>query len=144
MRALYFKILNFFLKSYLFHYTQATYKIYGCNHRVKFGKGVNVNNAFFNTASGEIIIGDYSFCGHSCFFITGTHDIDKQDKERQTTIPESGRDIVVGQGVWISSNVTVLGPYKIGDNSVIGANLPVNKDIPANSIYGGVPARLLR
>ena len=44
------------------------------------------------------------------------------DKERQTTIPESGRDIVVGQGVWISSNVTVLGPYKIGDNSVIGDN----------------------
>lgn len=50
------------------------------------------------------------------------------------TIPKAGRDIVVKKGVWIASNVTILGPCVIGENSVISAGCIIRKDIPPNTI----------
>ena len=49
----------------------------------------------------------------------------------------------IGNNVIIFPNSTIVGRIHIGDNSIIGANSFVNKDIPCNSVYGGVPAKLL-
>ncbi len=59
----------------------------------------------------------------------------------------SGHDsapIEIGQNVWIGRGVTVLSGVKIGDNAVIGANAVVTKNIPANSIALGIPARVMK
>lgn len=53
-------------------------------------------------------------------------------------------DIIIGDGVWIGANVFINPGVIIRDNSVIGANSVVTKNVEANSIVGGVPARLIR
>ena len=51
---------------------------------------------------------------------------------------------IIGNNVKIYPNSTIVGGIHIGDNVVIGANSFVNRDLPSNTVYGGVPARLLR
>ncbi|MCY1423806.1 Galactoside O-acetyltransferase [compost metagenome] len=51
--------------------------------------------------------------------------------------------MVIGTNVFIGANVTVLKGVTIGDNSVIANGSVVNRDIPANVIAGGVPAKVL-
>jgi len=50
----------------------------------------------------------------------------------------------IGHNVWLAGKVTVLKGVSIGDNAVVGANAVVTKDIPANAVAVGVPARVLR
>lgn len=52
--------------------------------------------------------------------------------------------IVLGKKVWVGSNSTILQGVTIGDNSIIAAGSVVTKDVPANTIVGGVPTRILR
>ena len=52
--------------------------------------------------------------------------------------------IVLGRNVWIGSNATILQGVTIGDNSVVAAGAVVTKDVPADTIVGGVPARVIK
>ena len=53
-------------------------------------------------------------------------------------------EIVIGNNVWLGDKVTILGGVHIGDNVIIGTNSVVTKDIPANAMAAGVPARVLK
>lgn len=57
---------------------------------------------------------------------------------------ETGADIVVGDGVWIGAGAIVLQGVHIGDGAIIAAGSVVTGDVAANTIAGGVPAKLLR
>jgi acetyltransferase-like isoleucine patch superfamily enzyme len=54
------------------------------------------------------------------------------------------RDTVVGSNVWVGYGACVLRGVRVGDNSVIGTNAVVTNDVPANSVVGGVPAKVIR
>jgi acetyltransferase-like isoleucine patch superfamily enzyme len=54
------------------------------------------------------------------------------------------RDTVVGSNVWVGYGACVLRGVTVGDNAVIGTNAVVTKDVPANAVVGGVPAKVLR
>jgi acetyltransferase-like isoleucine patch superfamily enzyme len=54
------------------------------------------------------------------------------------------RDLIVGSNVWIGYGACFLRGVRVGDNSVIGTNAVVARDVPANAVVGGVPARMLR
>src|SRR4051794_17087795 len=54
------------------------------------------------------------------------------------------RDVEVGNNVWIGYGACILRGVSVGDNAVIGTNAVVAKDVPANAIVGGVPARIIR
>jgi len=54
------------------------------------------------------------------------------------------RDVEIGSNVWIGYGACILRGVRVGDNSVIGTNSVVTKDVPANAVVGGVPARVLR
>ena len=54
------------------------------------------------------------------------------------------RDVRVGNNVWIGYGACILRGVTVGDNAVIGTNAVVTKDVPANAVVGGVPARLIR
>ena len=54
------------------------------------------------------------------------------------------RDVRVGHNVWIGYGACILRGVTVGDNAVIGTNSVVTKDVPANSVVAGVPARVIR
>jgi len=110
-----------------------------------FGKNITVGEGVFINACchfqdhGGVIIGDRCQIGHNVVFATLNHGLAQED--RQTTYPAP---IVLGKDVWIGSNATILQGVTIGDNAVVGAGAVVTKDVEANTIVGGVPARFIK
>jgi acetyltransferase-like isoleucine patch superfamily enzyme len=54
------------------------------------------------------------------------------------------RDVLVGSNVWIGYGACILRGVSVGDNSIVGTNAVVTKDVPANAVVGGIPARVIR
>lgn|SRR5215471_338781 len=114
--------------------------IYPDASRVHVDPTAVLNNALLNVSSGDITIGPYTFCGHNVSLLTGTHDYSKFGAERQVAVPKVGRDIVIGAGVWLASNVVVVGPCTIGDHAVVGVGSLVLKDVDPYTVVAGSPA----
>ncbi|HKH55717.1 MAG TPA: glycosyltransferase [Propionibacteriaceae bacterium] len=118
--------------------------IYGDPTRLHIAPTAIVNNALFNLSSGDITVGDYAFFGHSVSVLTGTHDWTKFGAERQVAVPQSGRDVVIEEGAWVSSNAIIVAPCRIGAHSVVGVGSLVLKDVEPYTIVAGSPAKVLR
>lgn len=54
------------------------------------------------------------------------------------------RDVEVGSNVWIGYGACILRGVRVGDNAIVGTNAVVTKDVPANAVVAGVPARVIR
>ena len=87
-------------------------------------------------------IGNGCRISHNVRIYTQTLEPD-QDFSMKEKLTKQG-DVIIGNYVWIGANVFINPGIIIGDNSIIGANSVVTKDIPAFSIFGGVPAKLIR
>lgn len=120
------------------------YLVFGDIARLKLSPHCVVNNALFNLSSGKITIGDNVFFGHNVSVITGTHDYRKFGQERKENYPKEGNDVVIEEGAWIASNVTVIGPCKIGKHSVIAAGAVVKDDVYSYHVVGGIPAKTIK
>jgi len=115
--------------------------VFGHGDRLHLAPTAVVNNAIFNTVSGEIHIGEWVMIAHNVHLVTGVHDITKLGAQRQATAPFHDRDIVVEEGAWLATSVTVLGPCRIGRHAVVAAGSLVRADVPAFTVVAGVPAR---
>jgi acetyltransferase-like isoleucine patch superfamily enzyme len=112
---------------------------------------------------GEVIVEDKTVMGQECTISAYKHvrigeqcvvadramfiDFDHGTVEVERPIRVQGiykRDVDVGSNVWVGYGACVLRGAQVGDNSVIGTNAVVAKDVPANAVVGGVPARILR
>ncbi|MBQ0028699.1 MAG: FkbM family methyltransferase, partial [Lachnospiraceae bacterium] len=115
--------------------------IFGPKERVHLAPDAEMQNSVVNTMSGEVYVGSGSFCGHNVSIITGSHDAYSYGEARRQ-YPCDGNDIIIGEGVWICSNAVILGPCKIGDNSVVAAGSIVlpGTEIGAGELWAGVPA----
>ena len=91
--------------------------------------------------AGEIFIGEHTMIGPNVTLTTTGHPIRPDLRER---IAQYSEPIHIGRNVWIGAGVIVLPGVSIGDNSVIGANSLVTKDIPANSVAYGSPCKVVR
>jgi acetyltransferase-like isoleucine patch superfamily enzyme len=118
--------------------------VYGDPARLHISPTAVVNNALFNLSSGEITVGDYAFFGHNVSVLTGTHDWTRFGAERQVAVPKSGRDVVIEEGVWVSSNAIVVAPCRIGAHAVVGVGSLVLGDVEPYTVVAGNPARVLR
>ncbi len=114
--------------------------IYGDADRLHLDPTAIVNDAVFNVSSGTITVGRHAFFGHGVVLVTGTHDISAFGEDRQRSAPATGHDIVVGQGVWLATNVTVVGPCTIGEHAVVGAGSLVLGDVDPYTLVAGSPA----
>ena len=118
---------------------------WGDPERIAIGFNVGLANTFFNTEGGTISIGDYSFFGHNVLLLTGSHDIRKRRQARRNPQLTGGGDIVIGKGVWIASNATVIGPCTIGDDAVVAAgSVVLGGNLEAGCVYAGAPARWIK
>ena len=88
-----------------------------------------------------ISIGDDTQIGPHVQLLTPTHPIDPD--QRRSKIEGAG-PIVIGANVWIGGGAIVLAGVTVGDNAVIGAGAVVTRDVPANSVAVGNPARVIR
>ncbi len=129
--------LNLFLS---FHRT-----VWGDPGRLRIAESARMGSCVFNTNSGTVTVGEYSFAGSGVSILAGSHDMRRTGEARLEDMKD-GCDIVIGNGVWLASGCTLLGPCRIGDNAVIAAGAVVTPgtEVPAGAVYGGVPARLIR
>lgn len=95
------------------------------------------------SAFDHVRIGDECVIADRAMFIDFDHGV----VEVERPIRAQGiytRPVVVGSNVWIGYGACILRGVEVGDNSIIGTNAVVTKDVPANAVVGGVPARVLR
>jgi acetyltransferase-like isoleucine patch superfamily enzyme len=112
---------------------------------------------------GEVSIGAKTVIGQDCTISAYQHvsigreciiadrvmmiDFDHGVTEVDRTIRAQGiykRDVRVGHNVWIGYGACLLRGVSVGDNSVIGTSSVVTKEVPANAVVGGTPARVIR
>lgn len=111
--------------------------------RVSWNSSNMPHNTFFDTISGRIEVGPDCLFGFGIYLLAGTHDWTKFGAARASGYPTEGHDIILEEGVWLASRVTVLGPCHIGKHAVISACSVVRGDIPEYSIYAGNPAKMI-
>ncbi len=91
----------------------------------------------------RVRIGEQCVVADRAMFIDFDHGVVEVERPiRQQGIYK--RDVEVGSNVWIGYGACILRGVRVGDNSVIGTNSVVTKDVPANAVVGGAPARVLR
>ena len=109
---------------------------------------------------GEIIIGDYVMISPGCRISSGHSirigdsvmmangvyiaDSDWHGIYDRAARPKDYTPIVIADNVWLGDRATVLKGVTIGENSIVAANATVTKDVPANVIVAGSPARVVR
>jgi acetyltransferase-like isoleucine patch superfamily enzyme len=84
--------------------------------------------------------------GDNCMFATNCYvtDADWHDLYDRTAAPGKTRAVVLGNNVWIGDSAIVCKGVQIGDNSIVGAGAIVTRDVPANVIVAGNPARIVK
>ena len=110
-----------------------------CGKNIHIGKRVFINMGCKFQDQGGIFIGDGALIGHNVVLATLNHAM--SPNHRGTMIPAP---IHIGRNVWIGSNATVLPGVTIGDGAIVAAGAVVTRDVPENTIVGGVPARVMR
>ena len=110
-----------------------------CGKNIHLEKNVFINSGCRFQDQGGIYIGENSLIGHNVILATLNHNVDPYN--RADLFP---KPIHIGKRVWIGSGSIVLPGVSIGDNSIVGANSVVTKDVPPNTIYAGNPAKFIK
>jgi acetyltransferase-like isoleucine patch superfamily enzyme len=131
---------------------------------VRFGRFVWIGDGSkIRCHEGEVEIGEKTVMGQGCTISAYRRvrigrecviadramfiDFDHGVVEVERPIRQQGiymRDVEVGSNVWIGYGACVLRGVRVGDNSIVGTNSVVTKDVPANAVVAGIPARVIR
>lgn len=114
---------------------------------ITIGNDVCIGEDSHITAINKIEIADHVLFGKK---VTITDNAHGENIINMLSIPPIDRPlhtsgaIIIEENVWVGDKVTILPNVHIGKNAIIGSNAVVTKDIPANSIAGGIPAKVIR
>jgi acetyltransferase-like isoleucine patch superfamily enzyme len=106
---------------------------------ITLGKRVFINHACSFLDMGGITLEDDVLIGPKVNLITENHPLDPADRRALVCKP-----IVIKRNAWIGAGATVLPGVTIGENAVVAAGAVVSKDVPANTLVGGIPARHIK
>jgi len=112
------------------------------NHLI-FGNNVGIAHNCFIHVRGKVEVGSNVIIGPNVNIISENHNF----SERNKYINEQGVTrigVKIEDGVWIGTRSVILDGVTVGENSIIAAGSVVNKNVPKNSIYGGIPAKFLK
>lgn len=110
---------------------------YGKN--TKIGKNVFINFDCTFLDLGGIIIDDNVMLAPKVSLLTEGHPVSVKDRQTLTT-----GSIHIKRNAWIGANATILQGVTIGENAVVAAGAVVSKDVPANTVVGGIPAKTIK
>jgi acetyltransferase-like isoleucine patch superfamily enzyme len=136
----------------------------GRRGRVRFGRWTWIGDGTkIRCHEGLVRIGAKTVMGQDCTISAYQHvsigeqcivadrvmliDFDHNVAEVERPIRVQGiykRDVVVGSNVWIGYGAQILRGVSVGDNAIIGASAVVTRDVPANAVVAGAPARIIR
>ena len=111
--------------------------------RVEIGAKTVMGQECTISAYQRVRIGEQCVIADRSMFIDFDHGVVEVDRPiRQQGIYK--RDVEVGSNVWIGYGACILRGVRVGDNSIVGTNSVVTKDVPANAVVAGIPARVIR
>lgn len=106
---------------------------------VKVGKNVYINHACTMLTLGTIIIEDDVLIGPKANLITENHPVDPNNRKALEVKP-----VVIKKNAWLAAGVTILPGVTVGENSIVAAGAVVSKDVPANTMVAGIPAKIIK
>ncbi|MEU9794520.1 sugar O-acetyltransferase [Streptomyces sparsogenes] len=121
------------------HVRPPLYVDYGSNITIGARTFVNYHLTALDVAA--ITIGEDCQIGPNVQLLTPTHPLEPQPRRDRL---EAAKPIAIGDNVWLGASAIVLPGVTVGDNSVIGAGAVVTRDVPANVVAVGSPARPVR
>jgi acetyltransferase-like isoleucine patch superfamily enzyme len=111
--------------------------------RVEIGAKTVMGQECTISAYQHVRIGEQCVIADRAMFIDFDHGVVEVDRPiRQQGIYK--RDVIVGSNVWIGYGACILRGVSVGDNSIVGTNSVVTRDVPANAVVAGIPARVIR
>ncbi|MGI5888571.1 MAG: sugar O-acetyltransferase [Oscillospiraceae bacterium] len=112
-----------------------------CGHNIRVGKNflANYNVTILDIA--PVTIGDYVMIGPNTMISTVNHPMLPSGRRKHLGL---AKPVTIGNDVWIGGNVTILPGVNIGNNVIVAAGAVVTRDVPDNTLVGGVPAKKIR
>ena len=115
--------------------------------QIRIGEYCSFGYSTHITCCNKITIGDNVLTGMNVIISDNSHG--SIDFQALATPPlkrplVSKGEVVIGNNVWIGDKVAILAGVHIGDGAIIAANAVVTKDVPANCVVGGVPAKVIK
>ncbi|MGD9971306.1 MAG: DapH/DapD/GlmU-related protein [Sulfuricurvum sp.] len=90
----------------------------------------------------HLSMGDHVMLSHNASIVSGEHRYDLPGVMMRDAVGSC--PVTIGNNVWIGAGARILGPVTIGNNVIIAANAVVTKDVPDNTVVGGVPAKIIK
>lgn len=112
-------------------------------NNLTLGENVSIHPMCYIDAAGEVEIGNDVSIAHNVSILStnhGWHDISQPIKYNKETLSK----VRINNDVWIGCGCRILSGVEIHQRSIVAAGAVVNKDVDAYSIYGGVPAKLIK
>src|SRR4051794_15875964 len=126
------------------------------------GRGINIEHGAYFGSGANVRIGDRSGIGVNCrlhgpvtigrdvmmgpdvVVLAMNHAFDDATQPMIAQGHEAAEPVIIGDDVWIGTRAIILPGVEIGDHAIVGAGAVVTKSVPAYSVVGGNPARVIR
>lgn len=123
-------------------FNNVAFEIYDINAELIIGNNCFLSYGAIIVCTKKITLGNDVWIGEYTSIRDASHNFDKHIPLSKCT--DTHKEISIGNNVWIGRGCIILPGVSIGDNVIIGANSVVNKSVPQNSVYAGVPIKHLK